>query len=68
MKPFIEATTRSTFSILRDILLVVIGFNSLIVLVIVQPSGGTNALVGTIAVGLMVIGAYRTAREIIWRP
>lgn len=52
---------------LCNILLVVIGLNMLVVLAIVQPGGGTDALVGAVGVAMTLIGGYFTVREVV-RP
>jgi hypothetical protein len=63
-----ERIEMSRFSVLGDILLLVIGFNTLVILTIAQPNGGIDALVGTLGVAMILIGSYRTAREVIWPP
>jgi hypothetical protein len=68
MKSFLRGTGMSHFNVLGDILLVVIGINVLVFLTIAQPGGRTDALVGTLGVAMILIGGYRTAREVIWRP
>ncbi|HEX6509314.1 MAG TPA: hypothetical protein VF221_16930 [Chloroflexota bacterium] len=66
MKPSAVKTRASNVSTLRDILLVVIGFNTLVFLAIAGPGRAAEALVGVVAVAMILIGSYRTLREIIW--
>jgi hypothetical protein len=56
----------STVRTLSNILLVVIGLNTLVVLAIAQPGGGTQALVGAVGVAMTLIGGYFTVREVVW--
>jgi hypothetical protein len=56
---------KSNVRILFDILLVVIGLNLLVVLVIAQPGGGVDALVGATGVAMALIGGYFTVRDVI---
>lgn len=56
----------SNLRTLRNILLVVIGLNMLVVLALVQPGGGMVVLVGAVGVAMTLIGAYFTIREVVW--
>jgi hypothetical protein len=51
---------------LRNILLVVIGLNMLVVLAIAQPGGGVDALVGAVGIAMALIGGYFTVRDVVW--
>ena len=51
---------------LRNILLMVIGLNMLVVLAILQPGGGAEASIGGLGVVMTVSGAYFTLREVLW--
>jgi hypothetical protein len=58
----------TTFSTVRDILLLIIGLNTLVFLALAQPGRGMEALVGTVGIVTLLIGVYRTACEMISRP
>jgi hypothetical protein len=53
---------------MQDILLVIIGLNTLVFLALAQPGGGMEALVGTVGMVTLLIGVYRTTCEMISRP
>ena len=53
---------------MQDILLVILGLNTLVFLAITQPGRGVEALVGTVGMVTLLIGVYWTAREMISRP
>ncbi len=59
---FAKSNVRTLF----DILLVVIGLNTLIVLAIAQPGGGTEALIGAVGAAMTLFGGYFTVREVVW--
>ncbi len=57
----------ANLSTIRDLLLVVIGCNMLVFLALAHLSRSTVVLVGMVAIALLVIGVYGTARELTTR-
>ena len=57
----------SNLRTLRNILLVVIGLNTLVVLAMLQPGGGAEALIGGLGVVMTLSGAYFILREVLWQ-
>jgi hypothetical protein len=53
---------------LRDILLVIIGFNTLVFLAVAQSGTGVVILVGAVGVFTLSVGVYRIARKMLYPP